>query len=100
MIKKQKQNSTSINLQLLFAKRQQNCSKALEYASRILQGLFQEEPITAFKRNRNLKELIGNNCIENGNVKQAKHTFTIYHKVKCKNEYVIYLIECTLFNKQ
>ena len=35
--------------------------------SRTLQGLFQKEPITAFKRNRNLKELIGN-CIENGKV--------------------------------
>ena len=40
--------------------------------SRTLQGLFQEEPITAFKTNRNLKELIGSNCIENGKVKRAK----------------------------
>ena len=34
--------------------------------SRTLQGLFQEGPITAFKRKRNLKELTGSNCIENG----------------------------------
>ena len=40
--------------------------------SRTLQGLLQDEPITAFKRNRNLKELIGSNCIENGKVKRAK----------------------------
>ena len=103
--------------------------------SRTLQGLFQEVLITAFKRNRNLKELTGSNCIENGKVKRAKNTFTIgkcspclsktgnlccsqltstitfisqqtkrkfkiYHKVNCKSEYVIYLMECTLCNKQ
>ena len=100
-----------------------------------LQGLFQDEPITAFKRNRNLKELIGSNSMENGKVKRAKNTFTIgkcspclsktgnlccsqltltiifisqqtkrkfkiYHKINCKSEYVIYLTECTLCNKQ
>ena len=31
----------------------------------------------AFKRNRNVKEIIGNNCVENGKVKRAKNTFTI-----------------------
>ena len=45
--------------------------------SRTLKGLFQEELFTAFKRNRNLKELIGSNCIENEKVKRAKHKFTI-----------------------
>ena len=100
-----------------------------------LQGLFQEGPATAFKRNRNLKELIRSNCIKNGKVKRAKSTFTtgkcsrclsktgnlwciqlastmtcisqqvkrkfkIYHKVNCKSEYVIYLMECTLCNRQ
>ena len=45
--------------------------------SRTLQGLFQEEPIMAFKRNRNLKELIRSNCIEHGKVKRAKNKFTI-----------------------
>ena len=45
--------------------------------SRTIQGLFQEEPIAAFKRNRNLKELTGNNYIENGKVKRAENTFTI-----------------------
>ena len=45
--------------------------------SRTLQGLFQEGPTAAFKRNRNLKELIGSNFIENGKVKRAKNTFTI-----------------------
>ena len=45
--------------------------------SRTLKGLFQEEPFTAFKRNRNLKELIGSNCIEDEKVKRAKHKFTI-----------------------
>ena len=44
--------------------------------SRTLQMLFQEGPITAFKRNRNLKELIGTNCMENRKVKRAKNTFT------------------------
>ena len=103
--------------------------------SRTLQELFQEELITAFKKNRNLKEPIGSNCIENGKVKRAKNTctirkcpsclsetgnlcysqltstmtfisqqtkrkFKIYHKVNCKSEYDIYLMECTLCNKQ
>ena len=103
--------------------------------SRTLQGLFQEEPSTDFKRHRKLKKLIGSNCIENGKIKRAKNTFTIgkcspcslktgnlccsqltstttfirqqtkkkfkvYHKVNCKSEYVIYLMECTLCNKQ
>ena len=45
--------------------------------SRTLQGLFQEEPITTFERNRNLKELIESNCIENGKVKRTKNIFTI-----------------------
>ena len=46
--------------------------------SRTLKGIFQEEPITAFKRKRNLKELIGSNCIENGKVKRAEHKFTTF----------------------
>ena len=45
--------------------------------SRTLQGLFQDELITAFKRDKNLKELIGSTCIKNGKAKQAKATFTI-----------------------
>ena len=36
------------------------------HISRKLQGLFQEESITAFKRKSSLKELLENNCIENG----------------------------------
>ena len=52
--------------------------------SRTLKWLFQEEPITAFKRNRNLKELIGSNCIENGKVKQTKNIFIIG---KCSHVY-------------
>ena len=73
--------------------------------SRTLQGLFQEEPITTFKRNRNLKELIGSNCICSQLTstmtfisQQTKRKFKIYHN--CKSEYVIYLMECTLCNKQ
>ena len=45
--------------------------------SRALQVFFQDEPITAFKRNRNLKKIIGSNCIENGRVKRTKNIFTI-----------------------
>ena len=47
------------------------------YISTTLQGLFQEESVVAFRRKRNLKGLIGSNCIENGKVKRAKNTFTI-----------------------
>ena len=103
--------------------------------SRTIQGLFQEEPITAFTRNKNLKELIGSNCTKNIKVKRAKNTFSrgklcpclsktgnlccrqltstttftsqqtkrkfkIHHKVNCKSEYIIYLMECMLCNKQ
>ena len=39
--------------------------------SRTLQGLLQEEQITTFKRNRNLKDQIVSNCIESGEVKHA-----------------------------
>ena len=35
-----------------------------------LRELFQEQPITAFKRNKNLKEIIGSTRIENGKVKK------------------------------
>ena len=45
--------------------------------SRALQVFFQDEPITAFKRNRNLKKVIGSDCIENGKVKRTKNIFTI-----------------------
>ena len=36
--------------------------------NRIRQGLFQEGTITAFKRNRNLEELLGSNSIKSWNV--------------------------------
>ena len=45
--------------------------------SRALQVFFQDEPILAFKRNRNPKKIIGSNCIENGKVKRTKNIFTI-----------------------
>ena len=35
-----------------------------------LRELFQEQPITAFKRNKNLKEIIGSTRIENGKIKK------------------------------
>ena len=35
-----------------------------------LRELFQEQPITAFKRNKNIKEIIGGTRIENGKVKK------------------------------
>ena len=45
--------------------------------SRALQVFFQDEPILAFKKNRNPKKIIGSNCIENGKVKRTKIIFTI-----------------------
>ena len=51
--------------------------------SKTLQGLLQKEPITAFKRNRYLKGLIGSNWIKNGKVKQEKSTFTIGKCTPC-----------------
>ena len=36
----------------------------------------------------------------NNEIYQTKRKFKIYHKVNCKSEYVIYLMECTVCNKQ
>ena len=38
--------------------------------SKNLRELFQEHPITAFKRNKNLKEIVGGTCIKNSKVKK------------------------------
>ena len=38
--------------------------------------------------------------INNDISQQTKRKFKIYHKVYCKSQYVIYLIECTQCNKQ
>ena len=101
-----------------------------------LKETFNCQPITAFKRNVNLRELIGSNKIEQGKVKkrqakklkpgkcfpcltntrtlccrqikkattfksqQTKRTYRIFHNVNCTSSYVIYLMECTLCNKQ
>ena len=43
---------------------------------RTLPGLFKEGSITAFKINRNLKELIASNYIKSEKVKRPKNTFT------------------------
>ena len=40
--------------------------------SRAIQGLYQEEPFTAFKKIRNLKELIRNNCIKTEKLNEQK----------------------------
>ena len=101
-----------------------------------LKDVFKQQPITAFKRNKNLKDLIGSNKIENNRVKkrkenllkpgkckpclansrtlcckqvknttsfmsqQTKKTYTIYYEVNCTSMFIIYLMECTLCNKQ
>ena len=39
-----------------------------------IRELFQEHPIIAFKRNKNLNEIIGGACIENGKVKKFNIT--------------------------
>ena len=54
--------------------------------SRTLQGLFQEGPITDFKRNRNLNKPTGSDCIENGKVKRAKNTFTTGKYFPCSSK--------------
>ena len=41
------------------------------WTNKNLWDLFPEHPITAFKRNKNLKDIIGGTCIENGKVKNS-----------------------------
>ena len=41
-----------------------------------LKEIFNCQPITAFKRNKNLKELIGSNKIENNKVKKIQNIET------------------------
>ena len=92
-----------------------------------LRKLFEEQPITAFKRNKNQKEIIGGTRIENGKVKkfsipsrtgkctpclsgertlcsnQVLTTNTLMSqqtKRTFKSEYVIYLMECILCKMQ
>ena len=48
--------------------------------SKNLQDLFQEHPITAFQRNKNLKEIIGGTYIENDKVKKLMHSMFIERK--------------------
>ena len=41
-----------------------------------------------------------NNCNHSILKHPKKETFNIYHKVSCKNNYVIYLLECLLCKMQ
>ena len=50
------------------------------YINKAFKEIFQNEPVTAFRRNKNLKELIGSNKIEHNKVK--KHN-NLMKKLKC-----------------
>ena len=100
-----------------------------------MQEIFQEKPMMAYRRNRNLGDILGQKTIYNGKVirkdiskekgncgpcltrndnlccKQIKKTTTfkshitkkkynIFHRVNCKSRYVIYLLECSICQKQ
>ena len=97
-------------------------------------GVFQVTPMIAFKRSKNLQEIIGGHTVKQSFFKknlarlnrksvpcsstrpslcctqvlntqtfmsqQTKKTFNIFHKLTCKSQYVIYLIECILYKIQ
>ena len=66
--------------------------------------LFQEQPMTAFKVNKNLKEIIGGTLIGNGKMKVKKFNIwsklrkgkKCFFKLNCKSECVVYLMKCIL----
>ena len=95
-------------------------------------GVFQSTPMTAFKRSKNLQEIIGGHTVKQRKVfkkslvrlngksmpcsstrpslccsqtvntqmfmsQQTKRTLNIFHKLPCKTQYVIYLMECILY---
>ena len=90
--------------------------------------VFENEPVTVFRRNKNLKELFGSNKIEYNKVKkcrcsagsvnnrklsckqvispsnfqshQTNKSYAIVHEVNCSSAYFIYLMECTLCQKK
>ena len=94
-------------------------------------GVLRATPMIAFKRSKNLQEIIGGHTVKQGNVfkknlirlngksmpcistrvllcctqvlntqtfmsQQTKRTFNIFHKLTCKSQYVIYLMEWIL----
>ena len=84
--------------------------------------MFQQKPTMAYKRNRNLKEIIGSNMNLNNKVIQkntfslahvahktllsislnifksykTRKTYKIFHQLTCKNQAIIYLLQCRI----
>ena len=77
---------TAISLVLTYSRSLPNISKVVRKYWNILsinkafKEIFQNEPIIAFRRNKNLKELIGSSKIEHNKVKKHKN---IMKKGKC-----------------
>ena len=134
---KEKNNKNRIPLSIIYNRTLPNISKIVNKNWNILQintefhGVFQATRMIAFKRSKNLQEIIGSHavkqeivfkknlarinrkyvpcsltrpslcCTQVLNIKtfmsqQTKRTFNIFHKLTCKSQYVIYLMECIL----
>ena len=136
-ITKKNNNKNSIPLSITYNRTLPNISKIWNRNWNILEintkfhGLFQATPMIAFKRIKNLQEIIGGHTVKQEKVfkknldrlngksvpcsstrpslcctqvlntqtfmsQQTKRTFNIFHKLTCKSQYVIYLMEYIL----
>ena len=136
---KVKNNQNRIPLSITYNRTLPNRSKIVNRNWNILQistkfhGVFQGTPMIAFKRSKNLQEIIGGHTVKQGKVfkknlarlngksvpcsstrpllcctqvlntqafmsQQTKRTFNTFHKLICKSQYVIYLMECISYH--
>ena len=134
---KEKNSKNRIPRSITYNRTLPNISKIVNRNWNILQintefhGVFQATLMIAFKRSRNLQEIIGGHTVKQGKVfkknlagingksvpcsstrpslcctqvlntqtfmsQKTKRTFNIFHKLPCKSQYVIYLMECIL----
>ena len=134
---KEKSNKNRVPLSIKYNRTPPNISKILNrnwnmlYINIEFHGVFQATPMIAFKRNKNLREIIGGHTVKQGKVskksldrlngksmpcsstrpslcftqivntqtfmtQQTKRMFNIFHKLTCKSQYPIYLMECIL----
>ena len=59
-------------------------------------GLFQATPMIAFKRSKNLQEIIGGHTVKQGKVFKKNLARLNEKSVPCQSQYDIYLMECIL----
>ena len=75
-----------------------------------LKERFQSSPTIGFRKNENLKQIIGSNTTEHNKKlirsttsfksHQTNRVFKIFHNINCKRTFLIYLLECNTCNIQ